>query len=101
MGDSGNVWENTGLALNCSKASVSVDDDSLLSSLLNVFYHKTRRNTLVLVYQQDILILDLDIKQTIAIVSLERSTCPFVDVSNVKIMLAHINNFRISQKLPW
>ncbi|KAF6030424.1 WDR11 [Bugula neritina] len=63
------------------KAQISVEDDNQLqlSNLISVKYHCTRRNTLVLVYTQDILILDLDIKQTISVVSLERSTCPFVE----------------------
>lgn len=62
------------------RSSASIDDESQLLNLLSVFYHKTRRNTLILLYAQDILILDLDIKQTISIVSLERSTCPFLEV---------------------
>lgn len=56
--------------------------DDVLSNLQNVFYHKTRRNTLVLLYNQDILLLDLDIRQTVSVISLDRSTCPFVDVSD-------------------
>lgn len=59
------------------------DEDGVMSGIRDAFYHKTRRNTIILLYNQDILILDMGIKQTVSAVSLDRSTSPFVQVRAV------------------
>ncbi|XP_067952067.1 WD repeat-containing protein 11-like [Watersipora subatra] len=69
------------LILNESPASVkSGSTDPPLSQLMKIQFHKTRRDTLLLVYKQDLQLVDMEIRQTVATISLDRSTCPFVDV---------------------
>lgn len=51
-----------------------------LSDCLQVLYHRSVRNHLLLVYPREVLILDLDIGQTVGLVSIDRTSTPILQV---------------------
>ncbi|KAJ8316897.1 hypothetical protein KUTeg_004801 [Tegillarca granosa] len=59
----------------------SADEDSVsVNECLQLSYHRACRHHLILVYPREILLLDLEINQTVGIISMERSGSPFVQV---------------------
>lgn len=48
---------------------------------LQLTYHRACRNHLILMYPREILVLDLDINQTVGIIPMERTGSPFSVVS--------------------
>ena len=51
-----------------------------LNDCLQLEYHQSCRHHLLLLYSKEILILDLQINQTVGIISIERNSSPFVKV---------------------
>eukprot|EP00058_Branchiostoma_floridae_P022847 XP_002608337.1 hypothetical protein BRAFLDRAFT_126223 [Branchiostoma floridae] len=56
------------------------EDTVTLNECLQLMYLRSCRNHLLLVYSKELLILDLEIKQTVGIVAIERSGSPFLQV---------------------
>ncbi len=54
-------------------------DKVALSECLQVTYHRSVRNHLLLVYPREVLILDLDLGQTVGLISFDRNGPPVVD----------------------
>lgn len=59
----------------------SQEEDSVaLNECLQLIFHQACRHHLVLLYPREILVLDLDINQTVGIIPMERTGSPFVQV---------------------
>ena len=58
----------------------SSDETVVLNDCLQLTYHRSRRHHIILVYPREILILDLEINQTVGIIPMDRSGSPFVQV---------------------
>ena len=56
-----------------------------ISECQQVLFHRNARNHLVLVYRREVLILDLDIGQTVGMVALDRSCSPIVKLIPCKL----------------
>lgn len=56
--------------------------DALLavSECIQFTYHRSLRNHILLMYQHDILIIDLHISMTVGVISIDRSFSPFFQV---------------------
>ncbi|XP_078310578.1 WD repeat-containing protein 11-like [Crassostrea virginica] len=64
-----------------SKKGTKEDSDQVvLNDCIQLVYHQSCRHHLILVYTREILILDLEINQTVGIIPLERAGSPFVQV---------------------
>lgn len=61
----------------------------VLNDCIQLLYHQSCRHHLVLVYTREILILDLEINQTVGIIPIERAGSPFVQVRGKIISLKH------------
>ncbi|XP_063852322.1 WD repeat-containing protein 11-like isoform X2 [Scylla paramamosain] len=62
------------------KPSTRGDEGSQLMECLQLAYHRTVRDQLLLLYAREILILDLTINQTVGIVAVDRAVSPFCQV---------------------
>lgn len=51
-----------------------------LNDCLQLSYLPSKRNHMLLLYPREILILDLELSQTVGVVAIERSGVPFVQV---------------------
>lgn len=51
-----------------------------LNECLQLLYHQSCRHHLILLYPREILVLDLEINQTVGIIQMERSGSPYVQV---------------------
>lgn len=58
------------------------DDLSQLTECLQLVYHQTVRDQLLLLYAREILVLDLTINQTVGIVAIDRAMSPFTQVTD-------------------
>ncbi|KAK7074520.1 WD repeat-containing protein 11 [Halocaridina rubra] len=56
------------------------DDASQLAECLQLSYHRTVRDQLLLLYPKEILVLDLTINQTVGIIAIDRAMSPFCQV---------------------
>ncbi|XP_066990609.1 WD repeat-containing protein 11-like isoform X1 [Macrobrachium rosenbergii] len=56
------------------------DDVSQLAECLQLAYHRTVRDQLLLLYSREILVLDLTINQTVGIITIDRAVSPFSQV---------------------
>ncbi|KAK3094363.1 hypothetical protein FSP39_000768, partial [Pinctada imbricata] len=61
-----------------NKKSSSEDENVALNECLQLLYHRSCRHHLLLVYPREILILDLEINQTVGIIPMEKTGSPFV-----------------------
>ena len=59
-----------------------------LNECLQLTFHQACRHHLVLLYPREVLVLDLDINQTVGIIPMERTGSPFVQVEIFVIPLA-------------
>jgi len=66
------------------ESNVKKDDETAAAECLQLAYHKACRHHLVLLYAREILILDLDINQTVSVIPMERSGSPFMTVIPLK-----------------
>ncbi|CAH1783668.1 unnamed protein product [Owenia fusiformis] len=63
------------------KQQKSPEEDSvMLNDCVQLAFHEACRNHLILMYPREILILDLDINQTVGIIPIERTGSPFVQL---------------------
>lgn len=60
------------------------EEPSSMSECLELAYHKACRHHLILVYAKEVLVLDLDINQTVSIIPTERTGSPFMQVIPVR-----------------
>uniref|UniRef100_A0A8D0AIT4 WD repeat-containing protein 11 n=1 Tax=Sander lucioperca TaxID=283035 RepID=A0A8D0AIT4_SANLU len=67
-----------------------------LNDCLQLSYLPSKRNHMLLLYPREILILDLELSQTVGVVAIERSGVPFIQVS---CMYSKMCAMRISAKL--
>lgn len=58
----------------CSAEAVTLND------CLQLSYLPSKRNHMLLLYPREILILDLELSQTVGVVAIERSGVPFIQV---------------------
>ncbi|CAL4175372.1 unnamed protein product [Meganyctiphanes norvegica] len=56
------------------------DDSIQLAECLQLVYHRTVRDQLLLLYPREVLVLDLAINQTVGNIAIERSMSPFVQI---------------------
>lgn len=56
-----------------------------LNDCLQLSYLPSKRNHMLLLYPREILILDLELSQTVGVVAIERSGVPFIQVIYVQI----------------
>lgn len=56
------------------------DENIALNECIQLAYHKACRHHLILVYAREILILDLEINQTVGTIPMERTGSPFLEV---------------------
>lgn len=57
-----------------------MDPSLTVSECIQFAYHRALRNHIILMYQHDILILDLYISMTVGVISIDRSYSPFCQV---------------------
>jgi hypothetical protein len=69
---------------------VGGEENESSGDLIQLIFHPARRHHLVLLYPQEILILDLDIQQTVAAVTLEKSAALFAQVIFLPIIIVII-----------
>ena len=71
------------------------DEDVTTCECLQLAYHRACRHHLILLYSREILILDLDINQTVSVIPMERTGSPFLQVISLKqrdiLMCLHEN----------
>ena len=67
-------------------------DSASLNECLQLCFHHACRHHLILLYPREILLLDLDINQTVGIVPMERTGSPFSQVTS---------SINIKQLLQW
>ncbi|XP_050396083.2 WD repeat-containing protein 11 [Patella vulgata] len=61
--------------------SVQADEESIpLNECLQLSYHRSCRHHLILLYARELLILDLEINQTVGIIAMDRTSSPFQQV---------------------
>ncbi|OWF51700.1 WD repeat-containing protein 11-like isoform X2 [Mizuhopecten yessoensis] len=63
-----------------SKKSGGDEESVTLNECLQLEFHRACRHHLILVYPREILLLDLEINQTVGIITMERTGSPFVQV---------------------
>ena len=70
----------------CHAGCRAQDEESVaLNECLQLTYHQASRHHIILVYPREILMLDLNINQTVGIIPMERSGSPFIQVTLVLI----------------
>lgn len=52
-----------------------------ISECLQLTYHKSLRNHIILLYQRDILLIDLHINMTVGVVSIDKTASPLLQVN--------------------
>lgn len=68
-----------------SSKKTSNDVESVaLNECLQLMYHQSCRHHLILLYPREILILDLEINQTVGIIQLEKSGSPYIQVLSLR-----------------
>lgn len=86
-----------------SKKSTREDADQVvLNDCIQLLYHQSCRHHLVLVYTREILILDLEINQTVGIIPIERAGSPFVQVVSFRqrdVLLCLHENGSVSARI--
>ena len=64
---------------------VQGEENVALNECLQLVFHQACRHHLILLYPREILILDLDINQTVGIIPMERTGSPFMQVGELSI----------------
>lgn len=54
-----------------------------LNDCLQLSYLPSKRNYMLLLYPREILILDLEVNQTVGVIAIERTGVPFIQVSKI------------------
>ncbi|CAG2205677.1 WDR11 [Mytilus edulis] len=67
-----------------SKKSTADIESMALNECLQLLHHQSCRHHLILLYPREILILDLEINQTVGIIQMERSGSPYVQVLSLR-----------------
>lgn len=70
-----------------------------LNDCLQLSYLPSKRNHMLLLYPREILILDLELSQTVGVVAIERSGVPFIQVRHAAKIRSKIPLIWISVKL--
>ena len=53
-----------------------------ISECLQLTYHRSLRNHIILLYQRDILLIDLHINMTVGVISIDKSASPLLQVKS-------------------
>lgn len=64
----------------CSAESVTLND------CLQLSYLPSKRNYMLLLYPREILILDLEVNQTVGVIAIERTGVPFLQVRKIRLV---------------
>ncbi|KAL3863810.1 hypothetical protein ACJMK2_005541 [Sinanodonta woodiana] len=67
----------------CCTFSSQEEETVTLNECIQLLYHQSCRHHLILLYAREVLILDLEINQTVGIISMERTGSPFVQIVSV------------------
>ncbi|XP_052100859.1 WD repeat-containing protein 11-like [Mytilus californianus] len=67
-----------------SKKTTADIESMALNECLQLLHHQSCRHHLILLYPREILILDLEINQTVGIIQMERSGSPYVQVLSLR-----------------
>ena len=59
------------------------EENIALNECIQLTYHKACRHHLILVYAREVLILDLEINQTVGTIPMDRTGSPFLEVHNI------------------
>lgn len=71
----------------------SPDEEAVtLNECLQLCFHRSCRHHLMLLYPREMLILDLEINQTVGIIALDRSSSPFTMVSPLNVSLGFVHD---------
>lgn len=70
-----------------------MDPSLTVSECIQFTYHRALRNHIILMYQYDILILDLYISMTVGVISIDRSFSPFCQVIYIYIYINELTLF--------
>ena len=72
-------------AVSCvhSKPSGIEEESVALNECLQLSFHQSCRHHILLLYAREILILDLQINQTVGIIAMDRTSSPFTEVGIV------------------
>lgn len=65
-----------------SKPSGADEESVSLNECLQLSFHRSCRHHILLLYTREILILDLQINQTVGIIAIDRASSPFTQVSS-------------------
>ncbi|ESO13031.1 hypothetical protein HELRODRAFT_63831 [Helobdella robusta] len=76
--DDENIFVN---AIPMSNSSGVISNET--SMCLQLEFHKSRRHHLILMYSKETLVLDLEINQTVGVISIERSGSPFLKIMSI------------------
>lgn len=63
------------------------DDFNSTSEILQVIYHQSMHDSMIILYPRELLIFDLNIKQTIGVILLDKTVSPFNRVSFMNFMI--------------
>lgn len=62
-----------------------------LNDCLQLAYLPSKRNHMLLLYPREILILDLEVNQTVGVIAIERTGIPFLQVSTLVNSIPEVN----------
>lgn len=68
------------LHISCHHCNAFSAEAVTLNDCLQLSYLPSKRNHMLLLYPREILILDLELSQTVGVVAIERSGVPFIQV---------------------
>lgn len=83
----------------CTRGTKEDSDQVVLNDCIQLVYHQSCRHHLILVYIREILILDLEINQTVGIIPLERAGSPFVQVRGDRAGLGWGNHSTVEDRV--
>lgn len=78
----------------CFSSNKSVEESVNLNECIQLVYHQACRHHLILLYPRELLILDLEINQTVGTIPMERTGSPFTQVGQVAV---HVFVWKICQ----
>ncbi|XP_062608661.1 WD repeat-containing protein 11-like isoform X2 [Saccostrea cucullata] len=84
------------------KSSKEESDQVALNDCIQLLHHQSCRHHLILVYPREILILDLEINQTVGIIPMERAGSPFVQIVSLRqrdVLLCLHENGSVSTRI--
>lgn len=78
-------WHNLIKVHVCFHSAESVT----LNDCLQLSYLPSKRNYMLLLYPREILILDLEVNQTVGVIAIERTGVPFIQVRKISVIFTN------------